>query len=107
MTGTSSRTATAAPRGAVGRKPYAKLRPEEHESPRGVERGVRGPTYPKPDGHPDSLDVEAAGGWSEGHVPYPGRPAYGQESAEAVVARRVAGRRAEHKETDRHVAFAV
>ena len=73
MTGTRSRTATASPRGGVGRKLEAKPRPEVHEShqrrPSGGRGGVgtRSPMSPRP------ADVYAAGIWGEGHASYPGR----------------------------------
>ena len=107
MTGTSSCTATAALRGVVGRKPYAKLWLEVHEPHTRRPPGGEGSDLPKARCHPDWGDVDAAGIWSEGRVPYPGRPAFGQESAEAVVAASTARRRAERRETDRHVKFAV
>lgn len=55
-------------------------------------------TVLKPNGHPDRAGVYAAGIWSEGHVPYPGRavllpragvverrPIGARQSAEAIV----------------------
>jgi hypothetical protein len=44
-------------------------------------RWVRGHAYLKPEGTPDRADVDAAGKWSEGHAPYPGRSRLAPESA--------------------------
>jgi len=93
MTGTPSRTATASgggatrypdgrtcgscavpsPRGGVGRKLEAKLRPEEHEPHRGGRLGGRRRSVARSPMSSGPAVVDAAGGWSEGHAPYPGR----------------------------------
>ena len=102
MTGTVSRTATASPRGGVGRKPQAKLRPDEHEAHTRRRHKGEGAMKPEAQSHPDRVGVDATGGWSEGHAQYPGRAARllarathrretgrdGQKSAEAIVAGR-------------------
>ena len=36
-------------------------------------RWARGHEDPKPESHPDRMDVYAAGIWGEGHASYPGR----------------------------------
>jgi hypothetical protein len=119
MTGTSSRTARARPRGSVRRKLQAKSRPEEHEAyrrrPYGGREGVdtRSPMSSGP------ADVDATGEWDESQVPYPPRsarlPAGASEaarpaqdvrkSAEAKVAMSQHGERAEHEVTNRSRAF--
>jgi hypothetical protein len=95
MTGTPSRTATApgggttrhpdgstrgdcaapSPRGGVGRKLEAKLWPEEHEPHRGGCLGGRRRSVAKSPMSSGPAVVDAAGGWSESHAPYPGRSA--------------------------------
>jgi hypothetical protein len=95
MTGTPSRTATASgggatrhpdgatrrncavpsPRGGVGRKLEAKLWPEEHEPHRGGRLGGRRRSVARSPMSSGPAAVDAAGGWSEGHAPYPGRSA--------------------------------
>ena len=95
MTGTPSRTATApgggatrhpdgstrrdcaapSPRGGVGRKLEAKLWPEEHEPHRGGRLGGRRRSVAKSPMSSGPAVVDAAGGWSESHAPYPGRSA--------------------------------
>jgi hypothetical protein len=55
MTGTPSRTATASPRGEVGKKLYAKLRPEEHKPQEASDRwaselGISKPNVIRTDG---------------------------------------------------------
>src|SRR2546422_5796095 len=74
MTGTVSRTATASLRGGVGRKPQAKLRPEEHEAHMRRRREGEGAKKPEAQCHPDRVGVDATGRWSESHASYPGRP---------------------------------
>ena len=95
MTGTPSRTATApgggatrhsdgpkrslcaapSPRGGVGRKLQAKLRPEEHEPHGGGRLGGRRRSVARSPMSSGPAVVDAAGRWSEGHAPYPGRSA--------------------------------
>lgn len=74
MTGTVSRTATAPSRGGVGRKPQAKLRPEEHEAHTRRRHEGEGAKAPEAQRHPDRAGVDATGRWSESHAHYPGRP---------------------------------
>ncbi len=75
MTGTPSRTATASPRGGVGRKLKAKLRPEEHEPDTRRSHGGRGSVGARSPMSSGPANVDSAGTWSEGHVSYPGRSA--------------------------------
>jgi len=98
MTGTVSRTATAASRGVVGRKLQAKLWPDEQQPHRRRRRVGKRAKRLEARCHPERGDVDAAG-CSEGHVSYPGRPVDlpcglprwrhrgmdRQESAEAIV----------------------
>ena len=74
MTGTVSRTATASPRGGVGRKPQAKLWPEEHEAHTRRRHVGEGAMLSEARSHPERFGVYATGGWSESHAQYPGRP---------------------------------
>jgi len=68
MTGSSSRTARAKPRGDVWRKLYAKSRPEEHKAhPRRLPGGRGGGSLPSPMSS-GPADVYATGMWDEGHV---------------------------------------
>ena len=47
-------------------------------------RWARGPKDPKPVSHPERVDVYAAGRWSEGHAPYPGRSAFSPNGLDAL-----------------------
>ena len=83
MTGTPSRTATAASRGVVGRKLEAKPRPEEHEPHRRHSCGGRGGVGIRSPMSSGPRDVDAAGTWGEGHAPYPGRSVHLPSTASA------------------------
>ena len=73
MTGTRSRTATASPRGGVGRKLQAKPWPEVHESHTRRLDGGRGGVGLQNPMSSRPMGVYAAGRWGESHAPYPGR----------------------------------
>ncbi len=75
MTGTSSRTATASPRGGVGRKLKAKPRPEEYELHTRRPNDGRGGVGTRSPMSSRSSVVYAAGSRGEGHASYPGRSA--------------------------------
>ena len=119
MTGTPSRTATAVPRGGVGRKLKAKSRPEEHEPHTRRAPTGEGALVPEAQMSSGLACVYAAGEWGEGHASYPGRSVFlpkrlaaprgaakgRQKSAEAEVAAGARRRRAEHEEWRRRRAF--
>ncbi len=74
MTGTPSRTARVPTarwdlKEAVGKAPARGTR-TAYEASR---HWARGPKDPKPESHSECCGVYAAGVWSEGHAPYPGR----------------------------------
>lgn len=73
MTGTPSRTATASPRGGVGRKLKAKPRPEGYKSHMRRSCDGRGSVGFRSPMSLGSADVDATGIWGEGHASYPGR----------------------------------
>ena len=119
MTGTSSRTARAQPRGSVWRKLQANSRPEVHEAHTRRPHGGRGDDRTRSPMSSGPTDVDATGVWEESHAPYPLRsarlparaseairPAHGvQKSAEAKVAASQRGKRAEQEVTNRSQSF--
>ena len=75
MTGTSSRTARAQPRGSVWRKLQANSRPEVHEAHTRRPPGGRGDDRPRSPMSSGPTDVDATGIGEESHAPNPLRSA--------------------------------
>ena len=73
MTGTPTRTATASPRGGVGRKLKAKPWPEVYKSHMRRSFDGRGSVGFRSPMSLGSAGVDATGMWGEGHASYPGR----------------------------------
>lgn len=105
MTGSSSRTARAKPRGDVWRKLYAKSRPEVHEAYLRRLSGGRGGVGLRSPMSSGPADVYATGIWDEGHVsshprsahlpkPIKRKPVYrgrGRHRSRAEILRKAAG----------------